>query len=131
MRRLKDWLTSWWRTLLVVHLRNTLDKAEWDGTVSYPQCCRAMAAAVAEGDCPIVYEPVFRRWEVRHLYHRMLHDWQLESCPWCGNPLASDVGDEWAARVERLGFTDGGHYAEIPGLPDEFRTDRWWRQAGL
>jgi hypothetical protein len=126
-----DQLISWRRTLHVVRLRNTLDHAEWDGSIPEPQCCQTMAAAVAMGDCPVVYEPVFRRWEIRQHYHRMFHDWQLEFCPWCGTRLPRDLGDEWTNRVEALGFTNGGHYSEIPGLPDDFKTDRWWKHERL
>lgn len=132
MKQVTDWLERWYyRNVHGIRLRNTLDKSEWDGTIPEPQCCRVMATAVAEGDCPVAYDPVFRQWRLLQLYHRVHRDWELEYCPWCGTALPNEQGDEWTRRVEQLGFTEGGHYSEIPGLPEEYRTDRWWRDAQL
>lgn len=128
----KAWLQRWYyRNIHPIRVRNTLDRSAWDGTIPEPQCCRVMATAVAEGDSPVAYEPVFRRWRLLNLYHRMLTDWQIEFCPWCGHRLPGDLGAEWDERIQKLGFTDIGHYSETPELPEDYRTDRWWKDAGL
>ncbi|WP_372511772.1 DUF6980 family protein [Carbonactinospora thermoautotrophica] len=50
-------------------------------------------------------------------------------CPWCGQKLPKELGDEWVARLEAMGIDPGDDDADR--IPEAFRSDRWWKEAGL
>ena len=44
-------------------------------------------------------------------------------CPWCGKATPRSRREEWLAQLEKRGITDPAH----ADVPEEFRSDRWWR----
>lgn len=83
-----------------------------------------MDYAVAEERLPVSYVPQFREWGID--YVDGLSFYTLEHCPWDGERLPESVRDEWFRRLEELGLEP-----EDPRVPEEMRSDAWWREAGL
>lgn len=53
-------------------------------------------------------------------------------CPWCGKELPKDLEEEWGEALEKeLGITDPFIDPGYENLPEEFRTDAWWKKRGL
>lgn len=71
-------------------------------------------------DRPILYDPVFD--EYRLVSTGLLTDRQVISwCPWCGAALPQSQRERWFTELARLGLSVDDT------LPDQFRTDAWWR----
>ena len=54
-------------------------------------------------------------------------------CPWCGTKLPKELGDEW---VDTL-YHEYGLKSPCEGdedadkVPEEFKSDKWWKKRGL
>lgn len=48
-------------------------------------------------------------------------------CPWCGIRLRDSKKELWYKALYQLGYTDPGGEEEIP---EEFKSDLWWRKNG-
>jgi hypothetical protein len=69
----------------------------------------------------IVYNPRFDEFGI-HLYDRSVLG--IRYCPWCGEKTPESRRDEWLARAGTLGVTDQND----PRLPDELKSDAWYRK---
>lgn len=47
-------------------------------------------------------------------------------CPWCGEKLPPSKRNEWFDAVEALGLDPW----QDDGVPEEFRSDAWWKASG-
>jgi hypothetical protein len=58
---------------------------------------------------------------------------QLFYCPWCGVKLPEDLSEKWCEVIkEELGIDDEDLDAQgYAKLPEEFKTDQWWKKRGL
>ena len=105
-------------------------------------CCAHMDRYTTtrdEVDFIIVYKPDMRS------YSFLLYDHgkyigvrqRLWYCPWCGTKLPEDLGDEWdeALKTEYNltinDFVDKKGRWDESKIPEEFRTDEWWKKRGL
>jgi hypothetical protein len=56
---------------------------------------------------------------------------KMSYCPWCGKKLPKELGEEWCRIIkERFGFEEI-FVEEWETLPQEFKTDEWWKKRGL
>jgi len=94
----------------------------------YGHCCAEMTRHLDAQEISIVYND-------RHREYGILTTWQLNRsgakqnigfCPWCGTKLPQGLSDTW---FDLLG--DMGLEPEDPGVPEEMRSDAWWRKRGL
>lgn len=91
--------------------------------------CEQMDYAVSADDLPLTYVPEFREWGIDYTDGGTSF-YTIEYCPWDGQRLPESLRGEWFRRMrEDLGLDPGGD----PDLeyPEEMRSDRWWRSAGL
>jgi hypothetical protein len=51
----------------------------------------------------------------------------IRFCPWCGQHLPKPLTKLWYDMLNSLGYADPGN----DELPEEFNTDRWWKERGL
>ena len=55
----------------------------------------------------------------------------LYYCPWCGIKLPKELDEEWEAILEKeYGIKEPG-WKKTEELPEEFKTDEWWKKRGL
>lgn len=54
-------------------------------------------------------------------------------CPWCGSILPKRLRDEFFDILEKEYGIDSDIFEVLhnPKLPEEFRTDEWWKKRGL
>ena len=45
-------------------------------------------------------------------------------CPWCGTKLPDSKRDKWFEKLSAIGITDT---SDQKNIPDDFKTDVWWR----
>ncbi|MBM1172047.1 DUF6980 family protein [Microvirga arabica] len=50
----------------------------------------------------------------------------LKYCPWTGCQLPPSLRDEWFTQIEALGLDP-----DDAAVPEEFRSDQWWRSGHL
>lgn len=108
-----------------------------DGPAS-GDCCDSMAQNLADPRSPLIYESRVRLYSVRSLTGdgRAIDDdivIRIVFCPWCGMRLPEDLLREYGSLLEELGLDQKDNPWDIsdPHLPDEMRTDEWWRKRGL
>jgi hypothetical protein len=98
-------------------------------------CCDDMRAAVSfscaehpdRSACPDVlldYSPRFDE------YGLVVHDGGRSSvgirfCPFCGAALPESKRDRWFEALQARGIDPAGE-----AIPEHFRNDQWWRDAG-
>jgi hypothetical protein len=53
-------------------------------------------------------------------------------CPWCGSQLAHSLRDEFFDVLkEEFGIETNLEILKDPSLPEEFKSDLWWKKRGL
>lgn len=56
-------------------------------------------------------------------------------CPWCGSKLPKELLSEYEEEISKeLGFSFADSDivgSDDPRIPEEFRTDQWWKKRGL
>ncbi len=93
-------------------------------------CCALMTNFLNDPLVPLVYYPHLRE------YNILLKDsgglQGIDYCPWCGQCLPKDLRDEFFnIFFDELHLKRAENLLETPGLPEEFKTDEWWKKRGL
>lgn len=83
-------------------------------------CCTEMATHLANGEVAIVYMDKYRTYGIVYLDGGCSYQ-KIMFCPWCGSKLPESLRDEWFNRLEALGLEPEDE------LPDELKSDRWWK----
>jgi hypothetical protein len=91
------------------------------------QCCDMMLNAVQAEDIPVFYRPRFRTWVIEQ-QDGLGTRWRINYCPWCGQELPADLGEERAAEIERRGLDP---LVEDDDLPADLLDDQWWKRRAL
>ncbi len=87
--------------------------------------CKELRHAVEADDLPVTYLPTTREFGIE--YTDGGTSYQLIShCPWHGAALPEPLADEWRRRLQEMGLEFDDARA-----PEEMRSERWWREAGL
>ena len=95
-------------------------------------CCEAMARLLDRGE--LYYDAVFgyigfyvkSAWNEPGVYYGKSADY----CPFCGAKLHKDLTFEYYDELEKA---VGKEYCDIKPeeLPEEFKSDEWWKKRGL
>ena len=57
---------------------------------------------------------------------------EFDWCPWSGRPLPGGLRDQLFDIIENeLGLSDFSVLSPISDLPEEYRSDEWWRKRGI
>lgn len=57
---------------------------------------------------------------------------RIDCCPWCSKKLPESLRDKWFEFLEKEYSLDDPHREEQEKLiPEEFKTDEWWKERGL
>ena len=100
--------------------------------MEYIFCCDSLETSVERKE--IVYIPIRGSFwfYFKHDYEDSYGLYHLGYCPWCGQKLPDDrlKGDVYYDLLERI---VGKEYCDImeDEIPEEFKTDEWWKKRGL
>ncbi len=90
-------------------------------------CCKELEQHLREKEVGIVYDRTSRWYGIKILDGGSSSQ-TIHYCPWCGTKLPKDLSDELGKIVfeelELDGFDD-------PRLPEEFKSDEWWKKRGF
>lgn len=106
-------------------------------------CCENMDFYLSEKKVSIFYNPIFREYfinlrsfpEAKHVIYY---------CPWCGHEFRNSLVEKYYEILEKeykiLYNPSSKKYYEIVKepydeidrkLPEEFKSDKWWKKRGL
>jgi hypothetical protein len=89
-------------------------------------CCGDMYEAITNK--VVDYYPLCRTYDSLISENRVS---QFNFCPWCGKKLPSDLTKEFYSILEKqygVPYPDTDYHTN---LPEEFKTDEWWKKRGL
>ena len=94
-------------------------------------CCENMTDVLLENRLYIGYNPKFREYFVNRKDDKMIV-FGLIYCPWCAKKLPISVRSQWFEALEKeYGLDDPWSDEQDKLLPEEFKTDEWWKKRGL
>lgn len=83
---------------------------------------------LADPRVPIDYYPPFREYSLRLRHSRASQ--AIGFCPWCGRDLPTSLRGTYFELLEET-HSELSIFDDPTGIPEEFRTDAWWRARGL
>ena len=89
------------------------------------QCCNDLKFHMEEMEKLIIYLPTDRSYLIRINNHI---GQEIKFCPWCGSKLPENLTE---ARAKIIFDEMNLDSYEDPRLPEEFKTDEWWKKRGL
>lgn len=98
---------------------------------STKHCCDLMQLNIDDGRVQIFYSPIKRRYYINVVDQKKVTATQgLVYCPWCAQRLPSDLRKAYQ-EILRTEYGLEPRYADPEQIPQEFRTDAWWKKRGL
>lgn len=93
-------------------------------------CCQLMDKFINDPRVGISYSKVMRE------YYIDLIDGPAKQCPsycpFCGTKLPSSLRDEYFDILEKeFNVDDDWDEEQAKRIPEEFKTDEWWKKRGL
>jgi hypothetical protein len=89
-------------------------------------CCGTMLAGLLDGRTAIKYEPRLREYwligQAKDIY--------IEYCPWCQTTLPQELRETFAELLSNIGIEDVWDEDDV-NIPQEFKSDEWWKKRGL
>lgn len=91
-------------------------------------CCEDIGFFIAEGKVGIRYCEIFREYSLA-LNNGTDGVQVINFCPWCGNKFPKDLSDIYYVLLrEDCGIEPD---FELTNVPEEFKSDAWWKKRGL
>jgi hypothetical protein len=81
---------------------------------------------LASGEVGITYVEQFREYGIDYREGFGGSIQTIAHCPWCGRRLPKALRDEWFAILDEAGLEP-----EDPQVPEEMKSDAWWRSRSL
>lgn len=90
-----------------------------------------MADFIEDQRLPIEYLPKYREYYIPLIKgHKAIQC--ILFCPWCGTKLPKDLGNEYFDILEKeYNITSLEETEKAKSLPEEFKTDEWWKKRGF
>lgn len=93
-------------------------------------CCKLMELFLNDRKVPLKYYPILREYGLDLLYSYAIQ--LIQYCPWCGKKLPKSLGDEYFDILEKEhGITPELDIQNDPNIPEEFKSDEWWKKRKL
>ena len=94
-------------------------------------CCKLIEQCLNDIQVPLKYKPIFREYYMPLINNKGVM-YTIYSCPWCGTKLPKDLRDEWFDILENeYKLEPTSDLDNVKGLPEEFRSDQWWKNRNL
>jgi hypothetical protein len=98
------------------HLKNETEENEGNRKKCIKYLAKFRMFAIVVDEAEEVYQPI-------------------DYCPFCGKKLPKDLNDEyWKTIIEEIDteyYPTHENYDKNRPLPEEFKTDEWWKKRGL
>lgn len=100
-------------------------------------CCDDMKRLIQDDKSPLAYEPTRRLYSLVSdansfkTKNEICIGFNICYCPKCGTKLPKALSNEWFKIVKKEFGIANGLDERIKDLPQEFKTDEWWKKRGL
>ena len=94
-------------------------------------CCKDIIIILSDHRDNIYYNSVFREYYVQTKRKTVILT--MDFCPWCGSKFPESLREKFFDLLESEYEIDAdiGDYKSRPDIPEEFRSDEWWKKRGL
>ena len=100
----------------------------WGKIMKY--CCDNMEY-YAEQDIEIEYSKRLNYYSMTLRDDEYSTSCQLYYCPWCGIKLPQSLDGVWSKTLKAEYGLDDPIFDDADKVPEEFKSDEWWRKRGL
>ncbi|MCP4343986.1 MAG: hypothetical protein GY795_00490 [Desulfobacterales bacterium] len=94
-------------------------------------CCNEMVNTLEQDELHFGYNPVRRNYFID--YRKEFGEgsaYRIKYCPWCRAKLPKPLGEKRLELLDEI-FGDYDEITHADQLPEEFKTDEWWKKRGL
>lgn len=90
-----------------------------------------------DSDCPLTYDASIRHYTISMPRSAAKENevwpcYKVNYCPYCGTHLPNDLVEKWMNVLEKEYKIDDPYDDEQKKLiPQEFKTDLWWKRRGF
>lgn len=93
-------------------------------------CCEFMDMFLQDQKMPLKYYPIAREYGITLKHSSAVQ--LLVYCPWCGVKLPESLRDKYfdILKVE-YDIEPELDIQDDPNIPEEFKSDSWWKMRGL
>jgi hypothetical protein len=95
--------------------------------------CKALQLHLKDQRIPLQYDAKLREFYIPlldRLSGRGSAIQLINYCPFCGSRFPTSLRDMYFDELDNLGI-DIGNSDYCQNLPDDFKSDKWWRDKGL
>ncbi len=93
-------------------------------------CCKLMNQFLDDPKVPLQYYPIAREYGM--ILNQSPAVQLIFYCPWCGCKLPESVREFFFEILEKEYNVDPEwDIKNDPNVPDEFKSDEWWKKRGL
>lgn len=93
-------------------------------------CCNFMTKSLEDNRIGINYCSVDRDYSIYCLYSNS--QYRIDYCPFCGLKLPSSLVQEYMNILEKeYGIENPYDEVVMENVPEEFKSDEWWKKRGL
>jgi hypothetical protein len=100
-------------------------------------CCNNITLLINDPKSPLEYDPAKRLYSLVSVprafrkQNELCVAYEIAYCPCCGTKLPQELSNEWFAIIEKEFGIPSALDEGIDNLPEEFKTDEWWRNRRL
>jgi len=101
-------------------------------------CCFKIQKILKKNNSPLRYKAEKRLYVMEyHLYRKprkndLIVSEILHYCPFCGKKFPKELRQEYSRILqEECHIKDMWEQIRTGNIPDEFKTDKWWKKRGL
>lgn len=93
-------------------------------------CCDLMEMFVADAKVPLKYYSILREYALLLKYSPAVQ--LIFYCPWCSQKLPISLRETYFDILEKEhGITPELDIQNDPNIPEEFKSDEWWKKRKL
>lgn len=100
-------------------------------------CCDKLKELITNKKCPLKYSPNIRQYTLTLPKYYFNEDstcisYEIYHCPKCGSEFPPNLVDEWYNLMEKkFKITDWMDSLQLKNIPQEFKTEEWWKKRKL
>jgi hypothetical protein len=92
-------------------------------------CCETMHKALKNPRIPLKYYPICRQYV---FIMNSIKLCLLFYCPWCRKKLPKNLNKQFHNILEKeYGISPDLEVEKNPNIPQEFKSEEWWKKRGL
>lgn len=92
-------------------------------------CCEGMKFFIEEQKIALGYNLVLREYYINLKYVDAVQ--LIKYCPWCSSKLPESLEESYFLILKNEYGIEFPYTEDADRVPEEFKTDEWWKKRGL